>query len=179
MEELSLHILDIAENSITAGAKNIEIKITENKETDLLKIKIIDDGIAMSDEEINRPTDPFFTSRTTRRVGLGLPLLKQAAQSANGNIEVSSEFGKGTYMCATFQLSHIDRQPLGNMADTIVALIVANPSINIVYKYERDEHRFIFDTKEIKEKIKGISINSTSVISFVRQYIKENTESFS
>jgi hypothetical protein len=82
-------------------------------------------------------------------------------------------------MCATFQLSHIDRQPLGNMADTIVALIVANPSMNIIYKYERDEHRFIFDTKEVKEKIKGININSTSVILFVRQYIKENTESFS
>mgnify|MGYP001198435691 FL=1 len=179
MEELSLHILDIAENSITAGAKNIEIKITENKETDLLKIEIIDDGKGMSEEEINRATDPFFTNRTTRRVGLGLPLLNQAAKMTNGAMNIESTPGKGTHVSTRFKLSHIDRQPLGNMADTIVALIVANPSMNIIYKYERDEHRFIFDTKEVKEKIKGININSTSVILFIRQYIKENTESFS
>ncbi|MBA4312266.1 MAG: ATP-binding protein [Chlorobiaceae bacterium] len=179
MEDLSLHILDIAENSTTAGAKNIEIIITENNENDLLKIEIIDDGKGMTPDQTQKATDPFFTSRTTRRVGLGLSLLNQAAQMANGLMEIQSIKGKGTRVSATFQLSHVDRQPLGNMADTIIALIIANPNINIVYKYERDDHKFVLDTREIKEKIKGININSTSVISFVRQYIKENTESFS
>lgn len=179
MEELALHILDVAENSIAASARNIEIIVTESEKEDLLRIEIIDDGKGMKAEHAEKAVDPFFTSRTTRRVGLGLPLLKQAAQTANGDMKISSVSDKGTHITVTFQLSHIDRQPLGNMADTIVALIIADPNVHIVYKYERNEFKFTFDTKKIKEKLKGININSTSVISFIRQYIKENTESFS
>ena len=177
MEDLSLHILDIAENSIGANAKNIEIRVKENKTQDVLTIEIIDDGKGMSSEQAQAALDPFFTSRMTRRVGMGLPLLKQAAELANGDFRISSEIGKGTQVYATLQLSHVDRQPLGNMADTIIALIIVKPDVDVVYKYERDENKFIMDTKEIKKKIKGVDIRSSSIISFIRQYIKENTES--
>ncbi len=179
MEELSLHILDIAENSVTAGAKNIEIKITENKETDLLKIEIIDDGKGMSEEEVNKALDPFFTSRTTRRVGLGLPILHQAAKLANGKMDIRSIVGKGTHVSATFQLSHIDLQPLGNMAETITALIASNPNIDVKYEYKRNKNKFVFNTREIKEKLADVNINTSGILSFVKQFITENTESLS
>ena len=179
MEELSLHILDIAENSITAGAKNIEIKITENKETDLLKIEIIDDGKGMSTEAVKKAIDPFFTSRTTRRVGMGLSLLSQAAKMTNGTMDIQSTTGKGTHVSATFQLSHIDRQPLGNMAETITALIASNPIIDVIYEHKRNGTKFVFNTREIKEKLTGVNINTGSVLSFVKQFITENTESLS
>lgn len=177
MEDLSLHILDIAENSIAAGAKNIELNVIENKEQDLLKIEIKDDGKGMTEDQIQKATDPFFTSRTTRRVGLGLSLLKQAAEAANGSMEIKSIVGKGTHVTATFQISNIDRQPLGSISDTIVAIIVAKPDIDVVYKFERDNYKFIFNTKDVREILKDNKINSASVISFIRQYIKENTGS--
>ena len=179
MEELSLHILDIAENSISAGAKNIEIKITENKESDLLKIEIIDDGKGMSEEERNRTLDPFFTSRTTRRVGLGLPMLYQASKLANGTMDIRSNVGKGTYVSATFQLGHIDRQPLGNMAQTITALIASNPNVDVMYEYNRNGNKFVFNTKEIKAKLASVNINTSGILSFINKFITENTESLS
>lgn len=143
MEDLSLHILDIAENSITAGAKNIEIKILEDTKKNFLRIEIIDDGKGMTEEQIQKAIDPFFTSRTTRRVGLGLPLLKQAAAAANGSMEIKSTVGKGTHVSATFQLSHIDLQPMGNIADTIMAIVASSPDINIKYVHKRNGKQFV------------------------------------
>jgi signal transduction histidine kinase len=176
LEDLSLHILDIAENSIAAGAKNIEIKILEDTKNDKLTIEIKDDGKGMTQEEINKATDPFFTSRTTRRVGLGLSLFKQAAESANGKMEIASEIGKGTCVTASFQLSHFDRQPLGNMAETIIMLMTANADIEIIYEYRKDDKSFIFDTKEVKKSIKEVQFKSATVLSFVKKYIEENIE---
>jgi anti-sigma regulatory factor (Ser/Thr protein kinase) len=178
MEDLSLHILDIAENSIAAGAKNIEIKIIEDSKIDRLTIEVIDDGKGMTIEQTKKVTDPFFTSRTTRRIGLGLPMLKEAAKTANGTMDIISEVGKGTHVSATFQLSHIDRQPLGSMAETIVALIAGNPEIEIKYTHERNENKFNFETKEIKLHLKDININSTDVLIFIKNYINENMNNF-
>jgi anti-sigma regulatory factor (Ser/Thr protein kinase) len=178
LEDLSLHILDIAENSITAGAKNIEIIVSEDKGQDLLKIEIVDDGKGMAPEAAEEATNPFFTSRTTRRVGLGLSLLNEAAKMANGILKIQSTVGAGTRVTATFQLSHIDRKPLGNIAETLVTLIAGNPAVAIKYIYDRDGHRFIFDTREIKQRVPGKNISSAITISSVRKYIIENMENF-
>ena len=133
MEDLSLHILDVVENSIEANASKIEIKIIEEKNKDLLVIEIKDNGRGMNKETINKVLDPFYTTRTTRKVGMGLSLLAQAAKVSNGNFEINSKVGEGTKVKATFQYSHIDRKPIGNMDDTIVTLITSHPEINFVY----------------------------------------------
>ena len=179
MEELSLHILDIAENSITAGAKNIEIKVEENKKDDLLRIEIIDDGKGMDEETVKKALDPFFTSRTTRRVGLGLSLLNDAAKRANGNMEIRSMPDKGTYVCATFQLSHVDRQPLGNMTETITSIIAMNPAIDVRYVFKHDDYQFVFNSKEIKEEFEKSKRSTAEMLLFAKKYLTENTKSFS
>jgi anti-sigma regulatory factor (Ser/Thr protein kinase) len=175
MEDLSLHILDIAENSINAGAKNIEIRIRQDVAQDELTIEITDDGLGMEPENTEKATDPFYTTRTTRRVGLGLPLLAQATTAANGTLQVRSTPGQGTRVMATFQLSHIDRKPLGDMAATIVMLVASNPEIHFTYRYD---HEFTFDTNEIKELLGGVDMSSPEALTFTRDYIARHMASF-
>ena len=123
MEDLSLHILDIAENAIAARAKRIEISVVEEPREDRLTIEIQDDGIGMDEEVSQKAVDPFFTTRSSRRVGLGLSLMAQAAQEAGGSLRIESELGKGTKVTATFQYHHIDRKPLGSMVETMMTLL--------------------------------------------------------
>ncbi len=149
MEDLSLHILDVVENSIEANASKIEIKIREEKNKDLLVIEIKDNGRGMNRETINKVLDPFYTTRTTRKVGLGLSFLAQAAKESNGDFEINSKVGVGTELKATFQYSHIDRKPIGNMNDTIVTLIISHPEINFVYEYQDEKGNYILDSNEI------------------------------
>ena len=175
MEDLSLHILDIAENSINAGARNIEIKIVEEMDKDLLTIEITDDGKGMSNEVIKNSTDPFYTSRTTRKVGLGLPMLEESARMANGELKITSELAVGTKVKGTFQLNHIDRKPIGNMVDTIIALIASNSEININYLEERNGKKFGFNTRELKSNYKVINFASVETLSIIKKYLKENS----
>ncbi|MDI6780082.1 MAG: ATP-binding protein [Bacteroidota bacterium] len=175
MEDLSLHILDIAENSINAGAKHIEIKIVADSVKDLLTIEITDDGIGMNEEVVKNVTDPFYTSRTTRKIGLGLPMLKEAAEASNGKLEIISQQGKGTKVTASFQLSHIDRKPIGNMSETIVALLSGNPNTGINYIETSNNSKFIFDSSDIKNRIKDVKINSPEVLIFIKNYINGNS----
>ena len=149
MEDLSLHILDVVENSIEANASKIRIKIIEEKSKDLLVIEIKDNGRGMNRETINKVLDPFYTTRTTRKVGMGLSLLAQSAKESNGSFEINSKVGKGTEIKATFQYSHIDRKPIGNMNDTIVTLIISHPEINFIYEYQNEKENYILDSKEI------------------------------
>ncbi|UCD81005.1 MAG: ATP-binding protein [Desulfobacterales bacterium] len=151
MRELSLHILDIAENGITAGADCIQILINENRKEDLLLIVIEDNGRGMPEEKFKNPTDPFITSRTTRRVGLGLSLLAAAAQRCGGKIEIETEAGRGTRVTATFRHNHIDRAPIGDMASTITTLIMGNPQVDFVYRHIIDAREFTLDTRDLKE----------------------------
>lgn len=174
MEDLSLHILDIAENSINAGAKNIEISIIEDSTKDLLTIEIKDDGKGMDAETIANVTNPFFTTRTTRRVGLGLAFLEEAAKAADGNFRIESELGKGTKVYADMRLSHIDKKPVGNIADTIVMIIAGNPEINLKYYQENNASKFLFDTNDVKKITNEIKINSIEILKFIRQYLEEN-----
>jgi len=151
MEDLSLHILDIVENSIRAYAKMIEIKIIEDKKKDLLTIEIIDDGKGMDEKTLKNVLDPFFTTKNTRKVGLGLSLLAQSAEESGGSIEIESKPGQGTKVKATFGYSHIDRKPLGDVHESLKVLITANPDINFIYEYQKDDVGYCLDTKEIKK----------------------------
>jgi len=151
MEDLSLHILDIVENSITAHAKKIEIKIIEEKKKDLLTIEIIDDGKGMDEETLKNVLDPFFTTRKRGKVGLGLSLLAQSAEESGGSIEIESKPGQETKVKATFGYSHIDRKPLGDVHESLKVLIAANPDINFIYEYQKDDVSYHLDTKGIKK----------------------------
>ena len=151
MEDLSLHILDIVENSIAAGAKKIEIKIIEEKKKDSLTIEITDDGKGMDEKKLKKVLDPFFTTRNTRKIGLGLPLLAQSAEESGGSIKIESEPGKKTTVKATFGYSHIDRKPFGDMGETLKVLIVGNPDINFNFEYQKDGVKNLLDTEGFKK----------------------------
>lgn len=176
MRELSLHLLDIAENSITAGSKNIVIEIEEDSITDLLKLKVEDDGRGMSEEMARQVVDPFVTTRTTRKVGLGIPLLKEAAEACNGSLKLSSEIGKGTTIVVTFQRSHIDRMPLGDISTTFLNLLVSNPDTHWNFSYKVNSHVFSFDDIEIKETIGDVPLTEPEILSILRQMIKTGIE---
>jgi anti-sigma regulatory factor (Ser/Thr protein kinase) len=179
MEDLSLHILDIVENSVTAGAQLVSIVVCEDKKKDLLTIEIVDDGEGMSAKTLEKADDPFFTEKTTRRVGLGLSLLRQAAEMANGAFSITSEEGKGTTVRATFQHSHIDRQPLGDMKETVETLVVGNPSVDFLYERKRNGGLFRFDTRMIKKELSGSSMSSPKGIRMVRDHLKRFEETLS
>jgi anti-sigma regulatory factor (Ser/Thr protein kinase) len=171
MEDLSLHVLDIAENSIAAGARHLEIRVKESRRQDLLSIEIIDDGHGMSEDTLQKATDPFFTTRTTRRVGLGLSLFEQAAKRAGGEFKIASSPGVGTKVTGVFQLGHVDRQPLGDMNQTLLALVVGNPQIEFTYLHQTDDSEISFSTKELKARLGGIPVRSPEGISAVRKCI--------
>ncbi|MEO0107058.1 MAG: ATP-binding protein [candidate division WOR-3 bacterium] len=174
MQDLSLHILDIVENSIDAGATKIEIMIDENLKKNLLKIMIKDNGKGMDKKTLKKVLDPFYTTKTVRRVGLGLSLFAQSVREAEGNIEIKSKKGKGTVVNAVLTYNHIDRKPMGNMCDTIMALIgTRGNEIDFVYEHCKDNKCFRLDTKEIKDVLNGIPINNPEVIKFLREKIKK------
>ncbi len=149
MEDVSLHVLDIVENSIAASARKISIVIDEDIENDTLVLEIRDDGAGMDEETLRRVTDPFFTTKTVRRVGLGLPMLAQAARESGGDIEIQSKVGEGTKVRATFQYSHPDRKPLGDIAETLSTLILANPEIEFVYEHRKGDKCYRLDSRDI------------------------------
>jgi len=176
MEDLSLHILDIAENSIEAGAHNISITIDEDVPKNLLSIEIADDGRGMSVEVAERAADPFYTTRTTRRVGLGLAFLREAAVAANGRLDINSTPGLGTTLKAVFQLSHVDRKPLGSMTETILALMTTAANIDILYTHRRNGRSVVLDTREIRHELGGVPLNSVGALSLIRDYLSQKEE---
>ena len=138
MEELALHILDVAENSIAASASLVEVRVVEDAAADVMRIEIADDGKGMAPEMLAQATDPFFTTKRGRRTGLGVPLFAQAARAAGGGFEIESSPGEGTRMVAEFQLSHPDRQPLGDLWETMAVLVCAHPQVRFVCEHARD-----------------------------------------
>ncbi|MCX7994738.1 MAG: ATP-binding protein [candidate division WOR-3 bacterium] len=172
MQDLSLHILDIVENSIDAGATRIEIMVDENIKRNLLRIMIKDNGKGIERKELKKILDPFYTTRTVRRVGLGLSLFAQSVKEAEGKIGIKSKVGKGTVVEAIMKYNHIDRRPMGNMCDTIMTLIGTKAdSIDFVYKHCKDNKCFRVDTREIKDILKEIPISNPEVIKFLRRKI--------
>lgn len=172
MRELSLNILDIAQNSVNADAKNILISVIVVIDT--LSISIKDDGKGMSAEFLAKVCDPFTTTRTTRKVGMGIPLFKSAAESSGGTFSITSSLGKGTETKATFSLQNIDRMPLGDIAGTMTILIMAKPEIDFVLDYRVDDNSYLFDTKEIKNILDGVPIESIEVMTYLESLINEN-----
>ena len=176
MNQLALHILDVAQNSIRANAKLVNIAITENPQSDEYQIEIADDGEGMTTEQLKRAADPFFTSRTTRKVGLGLPLIKQNAELSGGRFFLDSEKGKGTKVSATFGWGHIDRPVLGDIAGTLLILAGNEKQTDFLYTHQTPNGVFRFDTREVKESLEDVPISAPEVRSFLIEMIRENLE---
>ena len=175
MQELSMNILDIAENSVRAGAALIEITVDENLSEDLLTITIRDNGCGMTKEQLNNVIDPFYTTRTTRKVGLGVPFFKMAAELTGGSLEIKSTVGEGTLILANFVRSSIDRMPLGDINETISTLIHCNPQIDFVYTRRFDNDVMQLDTREFRRILDGVELNDPTVSKFIRDFLAENT----
>jgi hypothetical protein len=173
MLELSMHILDIVQNALAAQASLVEIRVREDREKDLLTLEVEDNGRGMSPELIQKVTDPFYTSRTTREVGLGLPLLKLAAERCGGRLEVQSQEGKGTKISATFGLDHFDRAPLGDMGETLAVLICGNPEVDFLYEHGVDGQTYRLATREMREILGPVRLDDSRVHDFVRQDVQQ------
>lgn len=174
MRELSLHIMDIIQNSLAASANFIEITIDENIIKDYLKIEIKDNGKGIDREMLAHIRDPFVTTRTSRRIGLGISLFEAACIRCEGSLSIDSEPGIGTTLTALMKYSHIDRAPIGKIEDTIMSLLLY-PDINFKYMHIFNEDQFIFDTREIK-KIVGEDLNVQEIIFWIRDYIIEGVK---
>lgn len=175
MQELSLNILDIAQNSIRANASLITIEIIRSTAENQMTISIEDNGCGMSKEKVEQVINPFFTTRTTRSVGLGVPFFKMSAEMTGGSFSIDSKVGKGTKVTAVYVLDHIDLMPLGDMASTMVSLISVNPDIDFVYRYQYNDAEFTLDTREVKQILEGLPVNSPQVLVFIKDFIEENT----
>jgi anti-sigma regulatory factor (Ser/Thr protein kinase) len=173
LEDLSLHILDIVENAISAKAKRIDILVIEEPKEDRLVIEIKDDGIGMDREVSRKAADPFFTTRTSRKVGLGLSLMAQSAQEGGGRLRIESEPGIGTKVTATFQYHHVDRKPLGSMLETMTTLLLGNSELDICYTHQKEGKSYVLKSWVIKEQFKNRSLTDPEVIQWLRKDLKE------
>ncbi len=176
MKDLSLHILDIAHNSVRAKAKNVTLEIGYYHDKDLLRIAIKDDGCGMTPEQVQNVTDPFFTSRTTRKVGLGIPLLKQRCEECNGSFEILSVVDKGTDLEAKFQLSHIDLPEMGDIAGVFSMLACSILDVDWFLKWEKDGEKFDISTIDMKQELgEGIPLNTDGIELWLKEMIEEQT----
>lgn len=175
MTEISLNILDVAENSVKAGASLTEIAVTANVKANALTVTIRDNGCGMTPEQVNRVTDPFYTTRTTRKVGLGVPFFKEAAEQTGGSFCITSAPGVGTTVTAVFVLNSIDRMPLGDICATLHTLITMHPEQDFLFTYRVNENFFTLDTRQFKEILEGVALNTPEVSAYLRDYLRENT----
>ncbi len=173
MKDLTMHIVDIVQNSVRAEAENVVLAIEIGEE--MLSIKIIDDGCGMDAETLEKVTDPFYTSRTTRKVGLGIPLMKQNAELTGGEVKIASIVGEGTEFEATFGLTHWDRPPMGNLPETVAMTMTGNPSVNLMFSCSKGEASFAVSTAEVKEILgDDVNISQPKITSFLKDMIAEN-----
>lgn len=172
MKELSLNILDVAKNSVTAGATQIDILVEETESR--LTITIVDNGCGMSEDFVKNVLDPFTTTRTTRKVGLGLPLMRMEAQMAGGDLEIESTLGQGTRVITWFDPSHIDMPPLGDLVSTVITLIQGSPKIDFVFTHTRGHSSYTLHTGEIRQIMGGISLAEPEVLAWLTDFLKEN-----
>ena len=175
MRELSLNILDIAQNSIAAGASLIEIEIAESTASKELTITVSDNGCGMTREQLENVLDPFFTTRTTRKVGMGIPLFKLAAEQTGGSLKIESEKGKGTTTSAVFKTDSIDFTPLGDVTSTVTILISMNTDRDFIYTRRLDGEGFELSTVQLKEILEGVPLSEPEVVQWMKDYINEQT----
>ncbi|MCL2561371.1 MAG: ATP-binding protein [Rikenellaceae bacterium] len=176
MNDLSLHIIDILQNSIVAGATLVTLTVEENTAADRLRIVIEDNGRGMTAEQVTRLADPFFTSRTTRKVGMGIPLFRQTAEQSGGSLSVSSTPGVGTTVEAKFSLSHIDRPPLGALANSFILTATGHPSTEFILNYIYNDREYRFDTREVKEALDGLPLGLPQVVVMLDEMVRENID---
>ena len=170
MREISLNLLDLAQNSIKIEASVIKIDVKISQKENIIEFIIDDNGCGMSEEQVKMVTDPFFTSRTERKVGLGVPFCKLACEQAGGEFTIESEEGVGTMVHATFQYNHIDRQPMGDLSSTMLFIMTASEKSDIIFTYKTDESDdFCLDTREIKEVLQGVPLNNPDVMEFLKE----------
>jgi anti-sigma regulatory factor (Ser/Thr protein kinase) len=179
MRELSLNILDIVQNSIRANANLIEIKITHSAKEQKLTIAVNDNGCGMTPAQLEQVIDPFYTSRTTRNVGLGVPLFKMAAEQTGGRFSINSVLGQGTKLFAEFITSHLDMTPLGDINSTVAILIRCNPQTDFLYTCTTDNGEFVLDTKELRTVLgDDVALDTPEVMEWIEGYIAEGTAEF-
>ena len=174
MRELALNILDIAENSLAAGAKLVEITVSADFAADTMKISVRDDGKGMSAELLAKVCDPFTTTRTTRKVGMGVPLFRYSAESAGGSFRIGSEEGRGTFVEAEYRISHVDRMPLGDFGGVALQLVTMNPQTDFLFTAADGEKSGVLDTRQLREVLGDIPFTASEVRAFLKDYIKEN-----
>ena len=175
MRELSLNVLDVVQNSLTAGANLIEIEVVESVSDATLLICIRDNGKGMDDEVLKQVVDPFYTSRTTRKVGLGIPLFKMASEQSGGSFSIESKPGTGTEVKALFKTDSIDFVPLGDICQTVEILINMNPKLDFVFTHRKNDREFCVDTRELREILGDVPLNDIDVIMWIRSHLKEQT----
>lgn len=169
-----MHILDLVQNSIEAGATQVLLEIIESNAEDTLTFRVSDNGRGMSEEIQRRVLDPFVTTRTTRRVGLGLPLIDMSTKRCGGHLKIESTPGQGTVVEAGYQYSHLDRPPLGNILETLKTLIIANPELDFIFRHSVNDRHFSVTTKEITTILDGIPLSNPDVILWLHEYLSEN-----
>ena len=174
MKNLADHILDIIQNSLRAEATLIEIIVEENKTDDFCRVQITDNGCGMNEQELKQAANPFFTSRKTRKVGLGLALLKQNAEQANGTFKIQSKPGVGTVVIATFQISNIDRPPLGEIWDVFYLMMAGNESVQWVYEHKTNAGSYRITSSEIKDAVEGVPLQNAAIREAITSMIKNN-----
>lgn len=177
MNELSLYILDIVENSLSAGSHLVDILLSYDTLENYLVFQVIDDGKGMDKETLTNALTPFYTTRKTRKFGFGLPFLKELCEMCEGSLNVTSEVGVGTKLCATFKANHIDLPPIGNLSDTMYILITNPENVRIKFTYMKNAKIFSFDTKEIEEILDGVSIKEPAIHGWFMEFMKEGQES--
>ncbi|WRS28735.1 sensor histidine kinase [Oscillospiraceae bacterium MB08-C2-2] len=173
MLELSLHIMDVAQNAVSAGATLLELSILAQSDASCLEISLADNGKGMQPQQAQMAQDPFYTTRTTRKVGLGLPLFKMACQQTGGHFSVESEPGRGTVVTAVFYTHHIDMLPLGDVDGVVRLLIACNPELDVVYCYREDDTELRLDTRQMREQLGDIPLNSPEVTLWIQEYLQE------
>jgi hypothetical protein len=173
MRDLSLHIMDIVQNSLSAKADKIDITICAHTDIDLLEINIKDNGVGMDEEFLKDVKDPFKTTRTTRKVGLGISLFEASAKSASGGLVINSEKNVGTEVKACFKISHIDRLPLGNVAETLTTLIMAQPHVEYNLVIDNKKEQFKFSSLDVKKILGDVPITQFEVIKWIGEYVNE------
>jgi hypothetical protein len=174
MEDIASHIMDIVMNSVTAGAEHIRIAVEKDPQTAMLSLTITDDGVGMDPDTAQKVQDPFFSTKTGRKVGLGIPLLKGTAETTGGTFELCSTKGEGTTIRATFDCRHPDLPPLGNIRDTFFVLIVSHPDVDFDLHYVVDGKDFRLDTGELKRELDGVPVNHPEVVGFLSKYLDEH-----
>ncbi len=173
MRELADNIMDIAQNSISAGASLTEVHITVSHPEDKITFVFRDDGCGMSEDMVNRVMEPFTTSRSTRKVGLGLPLLKMTAEMTGGSIAIDSTPGVGTVVTASFGLQHIDRPPMGDVAGAWFSLVMMNPEKDFLFTWNHDGKEFVFDTRPVRETVAPLPLNQMEIAGWIKDSISQ------